>query len=271
MTAAAGRRTSSSDCPRSRSPGSSWTSTTVMSPRSSTVLPGPAAALPTSDTRPAPTSRTTRRRRRPTWRGSPPGWPPGGHTCAVRPAKPSAGRRNASWPGSLSKTRRPASWPYSTCRSPRTSRADHTIGGGSPPRRRSTGEPASAGPALLDGPGDVTAGLAQRGNLGVDPVDHGLQPPEVAVAGHRAGVMGMESVDDLVESQPQVLQGARHPDPLHCGRRVLPVARRPALRFREHPAPLVEADRVDAHAGFRCDLADLHEPTGLYSGLRSRV
>jgi len=83
--------------------------------------------------------------------------------------------------------------------------------------RRESAPTARAVLNRLDG---VPARRSQFGNPGIDSLDDGLQPPPLAFAGGDASVMGMQSVDDLVEGEPQMLQIPCHPNPINRRRGV---------------------------------------------------
>src|SRR3954463_15453449 len=130
-----------------------------------------------------------------------------------------------------------------------------------PGRARSArrGETAPAGPEIADRRGDGLAGPPQLRDPGVDPLDDRVQSPPLALTGGRAEGVGAQRVDDLLQRDPELLELPRHPDPLHRGLRVLPVARRPPPGWRKDPPPLVEPDGVDGDAGPGSDLTDLHD------------
>jgi len=109
-------------------------------------------------------------------------------------------------------------------------------------------EPAAPGGARLAGLDDAAAQRVELGELRVDPVERGVEPPALGLAGGAPGVVGGERVDDVVEREADRLELAREPDALDRLRRVVAVARRLARRRGQHAHPLVEADGVDAHA-----------------------
>ena len=60
-------------------------------------------------------------------------------------------------------------------------------------------EPAAAGPAILDRRDEAAALPPERGDLVIDPGEHGFQPPKLAIAGGTAGIMGTQGIYHLIQ------------------------------------------------------------------------
>lgn len=119
-------------------------------------------------------------------------------------------------------------------------------------------EPAAAGPAFGDGVGDMPTGTPQIGDFAVDALHDRLEPPQLAGLARGSRVVGAQSVDDLVEGEPELLQRTRQAQSLNCVGAVITVSRRAALGLRQDTPALVEPHGVDGDAGFGGDLANFH-------------
>jgi hypothetical protein len=129
-------------------------------------------------------------------------------------------------------------------------------------RRVSDLELAAAGFAGCQGVLDESPGVAERGDLSVNPSFDLLESPALRRTGCSVALVRGERIDHFVDRQAQCLELASQADSVEVSLSECPVAAGGAGCRSQDTATFVEADGVDRHADNIGELADLHSAIG---------